>query len=492
MSPDVPASVAGTGSGVDTKAGQVQIQYLKSASKSREACEVRDQIRQAKMQIDGIAMQLCYIESQKGLTAGGKYKMKFKPPTPSGGPALALQELPPGGPTAPTEPPTGAPGGQMPDPSAGGPPPAGAEGEDMTLSVFLDNSAKEKFTVYMCDNGKLSQKIELVGAAGSGSKGAYKAVISGNGMDASIKGAFDNGVGLDGHQRLSTQMTFKMDMGGMSNFMRSTMDLDLVKDAVSIVKVATESSTSSTDFSNASKELGTSYVGPNLGAALFQRSLDGDTPSIFAPPGGDSSTTTDPSGDAILPPGDGAFTDASTSSNTNVDTGTDINTDFNTDISTDMQMPPLALTEAEVETSRAYFDSAGNKLEPSASKSFEEGGALHIKETDLPKLLPENFSVSFDPTDWDCSGTEDIAMDTSSDAFKACAEKFAAEIPTETCDGGDFVVGVEASDVPPAIDAYAGDTPDLIGGDQPQPAPGALPPPEGGAPVGDGTVPPPP
>jgi hypothetical protein len=83
-------------------------------------------------------------------------------------------------------------------------------------------------------------------------------------------------------------------------------------------------------------------------------------------------------------------------------------------------------------------------------------------------------------------------MDTSSEAFNACAEKFAAEIPTETCDSGDFVVGMEAGDVPSAVHVYAGDSPDLIGGDQPAPVPGALPPPPGGVPPEAGAVPPPP
>ena len=424
VSPEVPKSVAGSGEGVQA-AGTLQVQYLVGAAKSREACYIRDQIRQAKMQVDGIAQQLCFIESQKGMKAGGKYKMKFAAPADA---ALRLEDVPP---PLPDPDATGAPGGggasEVPLPSASpdaspsapsGSPESGAPGapQEETFAIFLDNTVKGKFTVFMCSDGKLVQKIQLKGASTAGSQGTYKAIISGQGFDASMMGAFDNGVGSEGRQRLLSQMTFKIDMGTVSSYMRANMELDLSATKVSVVKVASESSTSAGDFSAAHKELGTAFIGPNLGAALFQRTFDDSHPSIFG------------------------------------------------------LVPQALTTGSNIETSRAFFDSSGKELAKDSSTSYADGGALNVKESDLPKLVPDSFKVAFEASDWDCSGTTDFTMDTSSAAFTACTDKFDAEFPTETCtDTAAYSVGEPAPEVKDVAEFREEAPPDID--DLPEPSP---------------------
>lgn len=406
LSPSVPASVVATGTGLT--AGQVAVATLTDRKKSREACNIRQKIREAKMNQEGIAMQLCYLEAQRGMKAGGKYKMTFAPPAG----AMGLQG--PGGPGDPNDagPPmdpnaqggAGAPpDGQGMDPTASAPTPptdAGGPGggSGLTLSVFLDDSVKDQFTVFMCDSDKLTQKITLSGAGEKGAKGSFASSSSADGFDVQILGAFDNGVALAGHQRTISQMAFSIDMNGNSTDMRSNMNLDLVDGGVSTIKVASETANSSGDFSASQREIGTALIGPNLGSALFQRTVDGS------------------------------------------------NKDANT-------APPMTLTgDQQVETSRTFFDSAGQTVLETDSVSFATGGVLAVTDAMFPKLLPTDFKVNFASNDWDCSGTETFDMDTESSAFKGCMDKFAASFSTESCDDDLYVVGMQQSDIPPAVD----------------------------------------
>lgn len=465
LSPEVPSSVTASGAGVQP--GQVAIATLTARKKSREACNIRQKIREAKMNQEQMAMDLCFVESQKGMKAGGKYKMTFKfsemggapdaggPGGDAGMPPMPLTQGPDGGmfpPDGGDMPPPD--GGNMPDggmgdmPGADGGMAGGPDGGDMpgadggmgdmggmptemVRSVYLDNSDPNNFKVYMCDNDKLTQKIVLNGAGSNGSKGTYKAAFEDNGLSIAMVGSFDNGVGAAGRQRSTSQMAFSMKSGSDTINMRSNIALDLAKEGVSVVKVANESSMSASDFSAGDKEIGVALIGPNIGSALFQRTFTGS--------------------DSFFPGGPGGET------------------------------PPLPLTEGttQVETSRAFFDSAGQTLEQKDSDSFKEGGQLHAKESMFPKLLPENFTVTFEAGDWDCSGTEDFAVDMNSPELKACEKKFASAFQMEECDGDTFAVGMEEEEIGSFVDQRGEfGPPDL----------GELPP---GIP-GEGEVPPPP
>lgn len=376
LSPAVPESVAATGDGVEAvKAGDVALLTQEERKKSLEACYIRQKLREAKMNQESMAMQLCFIEAQKGMKAGGKYKMSFSQPG-----AALTQDMPP------PPPPGDMPTGEMPTSDPTGAPTGG--GQDMTLSIFLDNSVADKFTVFMCDSDKLTQKIVVSGAGDAGSKGSFKTSMEMEGMSAQIQGAFDNGVDVAGHQRAASQISFAMDMGGTKNYLRSSLKLDLVEDGVSVVKAATESSTSATDFSSSFREIGTALIGPNLGSALFQRTIEGVQ-------------ATDPA---------------------------------------------MALVEQQVITTRSYFDNAGYVLSKEDSPNFADGAALAVADTDLPKLVPDSFKVEFEASDWDCSGTEDFAMDVESEGFKACTDRFASEFSMETCTDAEYGIGPTEED----------------------------------------------
>lgn len=399
LTPEVPESVTAKGQGVQP--GQIAVAMLTNAErkKSQEACNIRQKIKQAQSDQIGIAMQLCFIESQKGMKLGGKYRMKF---SPSGG-APMLTQAPSGPGDMPSDPgdmPSGP--GDMPSGPGEGDMPSGGGMSEMVMSVFLDNSDPEAFKVYTCNNDILNSKIVLNDArSGVGSKGSYKMLQDNEMGKAAIEGYFDNGVTVAGHQRAASTASFVMSMGTTKMYGRSNMMLDLAKDGISQVKVASEMSMNDGDFGMANVEIGAARIGPNLGSALFQYTMDTEN-------------------------------------------------------------PPMQLkADRQVATNRSWFDSAGQELAEADSDSFKAGGALHVSESDFLKLPRNDFTVAFEPGDWDCSGTEDLAMDTTSDAFKQCSEKFVSSFLDEQCDDAAYGVGAAQQDVPVIIEERETSIPEL-------------------------------
>jgi hypothetical protein len=409
VSPQVPASVTATGGGVEpVQNGQIAVATLTAAErkKSLEACNIRQKIKEAKANQESMAQQLCFFESQKGMKAGGKYRMRFTPPgaaltqagqpQPPGGPG-GPGDMPPGGPSGPGGAP-GAPTGGPGDPGAGAPGGApGGGGSEMNLSVFLDNSVADQFAVYICDADKLTQKIVVSSASEAGAQGSFLAKMEMSGATAQLKGAFDNGVGSSGHQRAVTQMSFDMKMGSSSTYVRSAIDLDLVQTGVSTVKSAVETSSEIGEFSDSYREIGAALIGPNLGSALFQRTIDSSHPAPT------------------------------------------------------FEQEQLSLTAAQYVTTRSFFDNAGQVLAQSDSKSFADGGALAVADSLLPKLVADDFAVEFDSGDWDCSGAEDFTVEQN-EAFKACMDKFASQFAMETCSDPAYLIGADVADAPSVID----------------------------------------
>ena len=67
-------------------------------------------------------------------------------------------------------------------------------------------------------------------------------------------------------------------------------------------------------------------------------------------------------------------------------------------------------------TRRAYFNSDGVVVASDASDRFAEGGALHIAASEVPAVMPEDFSPAALPEDaWDCVGEEDLILDIAGD-----------------------------------------------------------------------------
>jgi len=414
ISPEVPQSVAAKGGG-EASTGSLSVEYLVAPKKSAEACYIRDRVREAKMNIESIAMNLCYMEAQKGMKVGKKYKMKM--------PTMAMLKLQDGGmPDMGSMPTSGdpmsgsaAPTGQTMDPNAmqspGAMPTEGAGGDmpDMpeTMSIWMDDSTKGKLTVYVCQDDKLTEKYEIDRSSKTARRGSFKIKVGdGNTMDVRMAGVYENSGEEGDRSKVATDMSFKMSMGTTSMYAKSSMFMNISKKEISELKIASETSMSMGDFSNAQKEIGAALIGPNFGSALLQRTFDGSSnPSMF-----------------------GASTSGSSQS---------------------------------IETSRAYFDSAGNQLTAESNKNFAEGGLLYLDAKALPKLLPESFDVKFDSTDWDCSGTEDFTLDMENADFKKCDDRFAAAFSDETCSGADYGAGVAFSDAPVVVNERSSETPDF-------------------------------
>jgi hypothetical protein len=369
----IPPSVLGNGAGVSSGATDVE------RKKSLKACKVRSIVSEAKMHHEQIVMQLCALEAQKGLLSGGRFKMKIP-----GNSALLLQDNPsvfpedfgPGGPLDP-----GAPGPGEPSPPDDyfpkNDPPQEYPVEEMVMSVFVDRSIADKFTVFVCQNEKLSQKIVIEKVGNFASKSSYKTLMDIGPSTYEQQGTFDNGVESAGHQRLTSRAKFRWNINEKPNSSSSDIELDLVENGVSLVRSASEW-TSSLSAGAPDREISAALIDPNLGSVLFQ-----------ATPFKTSSTVTD-----------------------------------------------STTTATELETTRSFFDSAGKVVAKESSPSFADGGILHVTESQLPKLVADDFKVESEPSDWNCSGTTDFTYEPGSDV-EACYESTLAP-SSESCYGDDF------------------------------------------------------
>lgn len=274
-------------------------------------------------------------------------------------------------------------------------PPQGKSDDELTYAVFMDASVENQVSVYLCSDEKLIHKTVVTGFKNSLLKGRFlvKQAIEGQGT-FQMSGVFDNGVDAKGHVRQAIQTAFDATISGQTQKARNSSALDLAESGTSTVETAMEIS-STGDFASAYRELGIAKVDPAVGTALVQRTVDAQHPADHG--------------------GSGKF-----------------------------------------ETSRAYFDSAGQALKSEDVPAAASGGALAVSESDLPKLPPENFAVEFDPSDWDCSGVEDTTLDEA--AIAECDQAYAVPFKDEDCDA--YGVGVEEQ-VPAALEQRDQGPPEL-------------------------------
>jgi hypothetical protein len=136
LMPEVPKHLLDNGAPIEP--GAITVATLApdtTRKKSREACNVRARIRQGLVDQQQAAWIACFLETQKGMKAGGKYRLTYTATAPSMPPMNLTQDQPPGpgdGPSMGGDPTSGGPGG---DPTSGGPggdPMGGGPGGDPT------------------------------------------------------------------------------------------------------------------------------------------------------------------------------------------------------------------------------------------------------------------------------------------------------------------------------------------------------------------------
>lgn len=153
----LPDSVKGNGTTASLKL---------AAQKSFEACQLRDEMREALSNIAMLKSQICFIENDPAIKFGKKYNIDLSSMMSGGGGA-------PGGPGAPDGP--GAPGGPEAPGGEDTPPPFpltnNNSGLPDSMQVWIDDSVAGKITVYMCQDKSLSQMISITGAKSGVAKG---------------------------------------------------------------------------------------------------------------------------------------------------------------------------------------------------------------------------------------------------------------------------------------------------------------------------------
>ncbi|MEZ4743794.1 MAG: hypothetical protein R3B45_15345 [Bdellovibrionota bacterium] len=67
-------------------------------------------------------------------------------------------------------------------------------------------------------------------------------------------------------------------------------------------------------------------------------------------------------------------------------------------------------------THRGHFNSEGYVVAADASTKLQDGGSLYVVDSDVPKYLPENFSIEgFGEGAWDCSADNDLVINMVGD-----------------------------------------------------------------------------
>lgn len=222
---DLPDAVTGNGTAAGLRlAGQ----------KSFEACQLRDQMREALSNIAMVKSQFCFIENDPSITFGKKYNIDLSSMT--GGPGGD----PTGDPTtAPGGDPTTGPGG---DPTSGpgdfGPPPTlrlAENGMPSSIQVWIDNATAGKITVYMCQDKVLSQMISITGAKAGQSKGSVVMKQSFSGMEFHRTMNFDNKLTDADRTSITIKELINVSEGTMSFSARRLLSLSLADTGVSKV-----------------------------------------------------------------------------------------------------------------------------------------------------------------------------------------------------------------------------------------------------------------
>lgn len=368
----LPDSIKGSG----TAAG-----LRLEASKSFEACKVREEIREGLSNIAQLASMVCFMENDPTIQFGKKYNIDFSKlggggEMPSGG-----GEMPPGGGEIPG-------GGEMPP--GGGAPPAGgapalpglrlANTMPESMQIWIDNATAGKLTVYMCQDKKLSQMIEITGAKKGQSKGM-----------AIMK----QKIGVTGFE-----MNFHRNM---------SFDNNLTTEGKTVVSIKELIETSSEQFGS---EKARRLLALSLSDTDFSDVISGFSGSMQGSENKFSSIGT-------------------------------FNKSFGSVIMKGSFKP--AEGEAIEFSNESFFDGQSNNLDPVAYPTeFGESGTVRLSKDKVPGFLDDNFKPEDFPAGaWDCSGTEDLVLDASAaptDGENSCDAEW-NELSEENCLAGSFAKG---------------------------------------------------
>jgi hypothetical protein len=214
----LPDSVKGNG----TTAG-----LRLAGQKSFEACQLRDEMREALSNIAMLKSQLCFIENDPTITFGKKYNIDLSAMMSGGGGGGGGGggEMPP------------SPDGDTPPPDFENPPamPLAENGLPDSMQVWIDNSTAGKITVYMCQDKTLSQMISITGAKAGESKGVMIVKQSLSGMTFHRTMNFDNKYTVADRSSITIKELISMTQGDSSFTARRLLSLSLADDAVSKV-----------------------------------------------------------------------------------------------------------------------------------------------------------------------------------------------------------------------------------------------------------------
>lgn len=378
----LPDSVKGSGTASSLKL---------TGTKSFEACKLRQEMREGLSNIAQVASTFCFLESDPSLKFGKKYNIDFSSMMPDDG----AGETPTGG--APT---TGAPttdGATPPDGFDPGAAPTGlrlANGMPESVQIWIDNSTANKLIVYMCQDKKLSQMIEVTGAKKGEAKGSLIMKQEMSFGDFSFK--------------------FHRTMAFDSNYTEAGRTLLTLKELID---------TSSTKFGSekARRLLSLSLADKGVSKVLssFSGKMEGSEVAFASV---------------------GAF-----------------DTDFGEVIAKGSFSDPEGGDPFEF-SGESFFDGKSFVVDPEAHPTaFGTDGKVKIEASSVPGYLSESFSPDDFPAGaWDCTGTTDLTLDTtsaSSSGASSCSESW-AELSEEDCDAGDFAEGKdvtinESEQVPP-------------------------------------------
>ncbi|WP_176737052.1 hypothetical protein [Oligoflexus tunisiensis] len=216
----LPDSVKGNGTAAGLRlAGQ----------KSFEACQLRDQMREALSNIAMVKSQFCFIENDPNITFGKKYNIDLS--SMSGGPGGDPGSGPGGDPGS-------GPGGSGPGGSGPGdftPPGLRLQDFEMptSIQVWIDNSTAGKITVYMCQDKVLSQMISVSGAKEGVSKGTVVMKQSLSGMTFHRAMNFDNKYTDADRTSVTIKELIDVSQGDQSFSARRLLSLSLADTGVS-------------------------------------------------------------------------------------------------------------------------------------------------------------------------------------------------------------------------------------------------------------------
>ena len=348
---------------------------LTSAKKSFEACQMRSEIRTSLSQLAQAAQTICMIQQISSLKFGTKYNIDMSKLSAGGGGG--------GTPTPPAGGTPTPPAGGTPTPPAGGPSSLLADTATTptmptSMQVWVDNAVAGTLKVYFCNNRKLAQMFTVsdVDVTNKTSKGS---VI----MDMSMSMG-------------SSTSTFKRSVlfDGVTVAGRMAMTIKEVVDASGVFsgRHMLAMSLSDTGIST--------VVDTSTGTAPMSSSTGG-SPLLG------STSDNNFSGAGVYSPDFGSI----------ISEGTVFGTTFST---------------------KAYFDGAGNIVEPSTQPTlFGSGGTLYLDDTYVPAALASTFEPDTFPSDaWDCSGTTDLdtssMTSTDTTAMSACNTTW-NEIPEKSC-----------------------------------------------------------